>query len=207
MQDSLHSADYKRALRRELRRRRQSLSPREQHQAASRLCQQLKRLPEIRRARRLSLYLPMMGEIDPTPLIPWLRRRGVSIYLPVLRPFSTNTLWFVAYHHATPMIKNRFGINEPATRFAAKRQHRLPAWALDTLIVPLVGFDAQANRMGMGGGFYDRSLAFMRRPGPKPTLLGVAHDCQQVDTLPIEPWDIALSAVVSDKQIIRPKTF
>ncbi|QNI04653.1 5-formyltetrahydrofolate cyclo-ligase [Halomonas sp. SH5A2] len=202
--NSLHSAEDKRALRRELRRRRQSLSPQAQRDAAHRLCQQLKRLPEIRRARRISLYLPVMGEIDPTPLLPWLRRRGVSVYLPVLRPFSANTLWFVAYHANTPMIKNRFGIAEPDTRFAAKRQRRLPAWALDTVIVPLVGFDAQANRMGMGGGFYDRSLAFMRRPGPKPTLLGVAHACQQVDTLPVEPWDIPLNAVVSDQHIVRP---
>lgn len=92
-------------LRRELRQRRRSLSPREQREAASRLCQQLKRLPEIRRARRISLYLPVMGEIDPTPLIPWLRRRGVTVYLPVLRPFVANTLWFVAYHAHTPMVK------------------------------------------------------------------------------------------------------
>lgn len=205
MMDSLHSADHKRTLRRELRQRRQSLTPRAQRAAAFRLCQQLKRLPEIRRARRISLYLPVKGEIDPTPLIPWLRQRGVTVYLPVLRPFSTNTLWFVAYHAGTPMIKNRFGIAEPDTRFAAKRPNRLPAWALDTLVVPLVGFDAQANRMGMGGGFYDRSLAFMRRPGPKPTLLGVAHACQQVEALPVEPWDVPLSAVVSDRHIVRPK--
>lgn len=70
MMDSLHSADHKRTLRRELRQRRQSLTPREQREAAFRLCQQLKRLPEIRRARRISLYLPVKGEIDPTPLIP-----------------------------------------------------------------------------------------------------------------------------------------
>ena len=204
MMHSLHSAEEKRALRRELRRRRQSLSPREQRDAAHRLCHQLKRLPEIRRTRRISLYLPVMGEIDPTLLIPWLRKRGVAVYLPVLRPLSHNSLWFVAYHANTPMVKNRFGIAEPNTRFAAKHQRRLPAWALDTVILPLVGFDAQANRMGMGGGFYDRSLAFMRRPGPKPTLLGVAHACQQVDALPVEPWDIPLNAVVSDQHIVRP---
>lgn len=192
------------ALRRELRRRRRTLSLDQQKQAAAALCQRLKRLPEIRRAKRISLYLPVNGEIDPTPLIPWLRQRKVSIYLPVLRPFSTNRLWFVAYRESTPMVKNRFGIAEPCSRFAADRRNRLPAWALDTLIVPLVGFDKQANRMGMGGGFYDRSLAFMRHQGPAPTLIGVAHACQQVDALPIEPWDIPLNVIASDTKVIRP---
>lgn len=201
--ESLYHDDNKRALRRFLRRQRKVLSQHEQRLAAQRLCQQLKTLPEIRRARRLSLYLPVNGEIDPMPLLPWLRKRKVEVYLPVLRPFSANTLWFVAYHPGTPMIKNRFGIWEPELRFGAQRRNRLPAWALDTLIVPLVGFDNNANRMGMGGGFYDRSLAFMHRPGPSPTLIGVAHACQQVDSLPVEPWDVPLQAVVSDQGCVR----
>ncbi|UEQ04308.1 5-formyltetrahydrofolate cyclo-ligase [Halomonas profundus] len=201
--ESLYLDDDKRALRRSLRHQRRALSEHEQRLAAQRLCQRLKTLPEIRRARRLSLYLPVNGEIDPTPLIPWLRQRNVNIYLPVLRPFSANRLWFVAYRTDTPMIKNRFGIWEPDVRFSAQRRNRLPAWALDTLIVPLVGFDANANRMGMGGGFYDRSLAFMHRPGPSPTLIGVAHACQQVASLPVEPWDVPLQVVVSDQGYVR----
>ena len=201
--ESLYLDDDKRALRRSLRHQRRALSEHEQRLAAQRLCQRLKTLPEIRRARRLSLYLPVNGEIDPTPLIPWLRQRNVNIYLPVLRPFSANRLWFVAYRPDTPMIKNRFGIWEPDVRFSAQRRNRLPTWALDTLIVPLVGFDANANRMGMGGGFYDRSLAFMHRPGPSPTLIGVTHACQQVASLPVEPWDVPLQVVVSDQGYVR----
>ena len=201
--ERLHPEEDKRALRRSLRHQRRALSEHEQRLAAQRLCQRLKTLPEIRRARRLSLYLPVNGEIDPTPLIPWLRQRNVDIYLPVLRPFSANHLWFVAYRSDTPMVKNRFGIWEPDVRFSAQRRNRLPAWALETLIVPLVGFDANANRMGMGGGFYDRSLAFMHRPGPSPTLIGVAHACQQVASLPVEPWDVPLQVVVSDQGCVR----
>lgn len=197
-----HDSD-KRALRRFLRHQRKALSQQQQQLAAQRLCDQLKTLPEIRRARRISLYLPVNGEIDPTPLMAWLRQRNVEIYLPVLQPFSANRLWFVAYRPNTPMVQNRFGICEPDLRFSAQRHNRLPAWALDTLIVPLVGFDANANRMGMGGGFYDRSLAFMHRPGPSPALIGVAHACQQVTSLPVEPWDVPLQAVVSDHGCVR----
>ncbi|WP_083871870.1 5-formyltetrahydrofolate cyclo-ligase [Vreelandella jeotgali] len=190
-------------LRRELKRRRRALSSRQQRAAAARLCRRLKTLPELQRARRISLYLPFGGEIDPQPLLPWLYRRGVSVYLPVLRPLADNALWFVAYRPDTPMVRNRFGIREPAAAFSARRQNRLPAWALDTLIVPLVGFDARANRMGMGGGFYDRTLAFMRYRRPAPTLIGVAHACQEVETLPVEPWDIPLGAIATDAGIVR----
>ncbi len=197
-------AQAKNTLRRALKRRRRALSPREQRTAAVQLCRRLKTLPELLRARRISLYLPVGGEIDPQPLLHWLYRRGVSVYLPVLRPLAENSLWFVAYHPHTPMVTNRFGIAEPATTFSARRHNRLPAWALDTLIVPLVGFDQEANRMGMGGGFYDRTLSFMRYRRPAPALIGVAHACQQVAHLPVEPWDIPLTAIVTDTRTVRP---
>ena len=192
------------ALRRELRRRRRALTPEQRQAASQRLCRRLRRLPEVQRARRVALYLPNDAEIDPTPLIGWLRRRGARVHLPVLRPLSRNRLWFVHYHPDTPMATNRYGIPEPETRHGAHRARRLPAWALDLILLPLVGFDEEGQRMGMGGGFYDRSLAFTRRPGPRPRLVGLAHECQRVASLPVEPWDVPLDAIVSDVRVIRP---
>ncbi|WP_355660564.1 5-formyltetrahydrofolate cyclo-ligase [Halomonas salifodinae] len=197
-------ATERQALRRELRRRRRALTAQERQQAAEALCRRLRALPEVQRARRLALYLPNDGEIDPTPLISWLRRRGCRVYLPVLCPLAVNRLWFVHYHPGTPMVKNRFGIPEPDTRHGAHRARRLAAWALDLVLLPLVGFDAQGQRMGMGGGFYDRSFAFTRGPGPRPRLIGVAHDCQRVAALPSASWDVPLDAIVSDRDVIRP---
>lgn len=158
----------------------------------------------MQRAKRVALYLPNDGEIDPTPLIPWLKRRGTRVHLPVLKPLSLNQLWFVHYHAATPMVVNRYGIPEPETRFGAHRARRTPAWALDVILLPLVGFDERGQRMGMGGGFYDRTLAFTRRPGPCPRLIGLAHDCQRVERLPAASWDVPLDAIVSDARVIRP---
>ena len=192
------------ALRRELRRRRRALTPLQQRQAARQLGQRLRRLPEVQRARRVALYLPSDGEIDPTGLLPWFRRRGARVHLPVLKPLSHNALWFVHYHTGTPMTANRFGIPEPETRHGAHRARRRPAWALDLILLPLVGFDDDGQRMGMGGGFYDRTLAFTRRPGPRPRLIGLAHDCQRVERLPVAPWDVPLDAIVSDARVIRP---
>lgn len=195
----------RKALRQALRRRRRGLSPYQQKLAAANLCRQLKSLPEVQRARRVALYLPNDGEIDATALLPWLRRRGAKAYLPVLRPLSDNRLWFVHYHDATPMVANRFGIREPHTRHGAHRARRVFPWALDLVLLPLVGFDADGNRMGMGGGFYDRTFEFVHHRRPRPRLIGVAHECQYVERLPVASWDVPLDAIVSDTRVIRPK--
>ncbi len=102
------------------------------------------------------------------------------------------------------MVTNRFGIPEPQARHGAHPARRLPAWALDLILLPLVGFDDDGQRMGMGGGFYDRTLAFTRRPGPRPHLIGLAHECQRVESLPVAPWDVPLDAIVSDARVVRP---
>lgn len=194
----------RRALRRELRKRRRHLTAQQQRDAARRLCHNLRQLPEIRRAHRVALYLPNDGEIDPRDLMPWLMARRARVYLPVLKPLTHNALWFVHYHAGTPMVTNRFGIPEPCTRHGAHRARRCPAWALDVILLPLVGFDETGQRMGMGGGFYDRTLAFTRGSGPRPRLIGLAHDCQRVERLPAAPWDVPLDAIVSDGRVIRP---
>ncbi|WP_244612998.1 5-formyltetrahydrofolate cyclo-ligase [Modicisalibacter radicis] len=204
MSDPQLPDDQRKALRRSLRQRRRALTKAQQRQAAEALCRRLRRLPEVQRARRVALYLPNDGEIDATPLLAWLRRRGARVYLPVLRPLAENRLWFVHYHAATPMVRNRFGIREPDTRHGAHRARQLAPWALDLVLLPLVGFDDQGNRLGMGGGFYDRSFAFTRGRGPRPRLIGVAHDCQQVERLPFAGWDVPLDAIVSDRRVVRP---
>lgn len=195
----------RRELRRQLRRRRRALTPHQRRLASRELCRRLRGLPELQRARRVALYLPNDGEIDPRPLIDWLVARRAQVYLPVLRPLSDNRLWFVRYHAGTRMTRNRFGIAEPDTRFGAQRANRLPAWALDTVLLPLVGFDDDGQRIGMGGGFYDRTFAFVRHRRPSPRLIGIAHDCQRVDSLPVASWDVPLDAIVSDQRIVKPR--
>jgi len=95
------------------------------------------------------------------------------------------------------LTRNRFRIAEPIP--CAARQ-RAP-WTLDLILLPLVGFDLHGGRLGMGGGFYDRCLAYRQRhkQWQKPVLLGVAHACQQVDRLTLASWDVRLDAVVTDR--------
>lgn len=196
------SSFSRRDLRKHLRALRRSLSPGEQAQASATLALNLLKHPDLRRARHIAIYLPNDGEIDPHPFMAMARRRGVHFYLPVLHPIHSGKLVFSPYYDGVELTANRFGIPEPAFSKGLKR----PAWALDAVLFPLVGFDVNGGRLGMGGGFYDRTFAFSRlRPRLAPKLIGLAHDCQKVRELPIEPWDVPLHSVATDRQIYRAK--
>ena len=97
---------------------------------------------------------PFDGEISTDKLIKTLWAQDKHVYLPVLHPFNPNHLLFLRYLPDTPMLKNKFGIWEPKLNV----QNVLPLDELDILFTPLVAFDKQGNRLGMGGGFYDRTL-------------------------------------------------
>jgi len=185
------------ALRRQLRQARRRLSAVQQRQAARSLYRQLSQHPLFRRARHIALYLPNDGEIDPRPLLREAQRRGKATYLPVLNAWPRTRMVFQRIEPNERLKPNRFGIAEPA--FCRARQRRI--WALDLVLMPLVGFDEHGGRLGMGGGFYDRSLAYRtrRKKGHKPTLLGLAHDSQKVDRLPLASWDVSLQATVTDR--------
>ena len=184
------------ALRRQLRNMRRQLSSAQQRKAARDLYRQLSQHPVFRRARDIALYLPNDGEIDPRPLLEAAQRRGKRTYLPVLNAWPRTHMTFQRLMPDERLKANRFGISEPVFNRAQQRK----IWTLDLILMPLVGFDELGGRLGMGGGFYDRSLAYRKRrkKGHKPTLLGLAHECQKVDRLPLESWDVKLRATVTD---------
>lgn len=183
-------------LRRDLRSRRRALSPQQQRRASRKLCRNLLASRELRDARSIALYWPNDGEIDPRSLQPAVARMNKGCYLPVLHPILGNRLWFLRLDRDTPMVRNRFGIPEPSLRRAASR----PAWALDVVLMPLVGFTPEGDRLGMGGGFYDRTFAFLGQPGQHaPRLIGLAHECQRVATMPTASWDVPMNAIVTDQ--------
>ncbi|AZC40676.1 5-formyltetrahydrofolate cyclo-ligase [Pseudomonas chlororaphis] len=185
-------------LRRILRKARRALTASEQRQASHGLYRQLAQHPLFRRARHISLYLPMDGEIDPRPLLRAAQRRGKATYLPVLNAWPQTKMVFQRVRPGEKLRPNRFRIPEP--RVSQARQRKV--WALDLVLLPLVGFDEAGGRLGMGGGFYDRSLAYLarRKSWRKPTLLGLAHECQKVAKLDQASWDVPLQATVTDKK-------
>jgi len=129
------------------------------------------------------------------PVIDRALSEGKKIYLPNL---DQKTLRFSPYDHARKMRINRFKLPEPDVT----DDEMLDPGDLDLVLAPLVVFDADRNRIGMGGGFYDRSFAFRKDPASRsPVLIGVAHELQKVAQLHPEDWDVRLDMVVTDQAI------
>ncbi|HEC15354.1 MAG TPA: 5-formyltetrahydrofolate cyclo-ligase [Sedimenticola sp.] len=183
-------------LRRNLRAQRHAISAREQRSHSHAMAKRLMRLKPFLHSQRIALYLSADGEMDPAPILDRARRMGKTCFLPVLRPRPQRSLWFCEYRPGDQLIPNHFGIKEPSVR----KRPPVPPWGLDLIMLPLVGFDDRGNRLGMGGGFYDRTLAFLhrRKQWCSPCLIGIAHDCQKIATVPTQSWDIPLHGVVTE---------
>lgn len=189
--------DTRKSLRQRIRQERRALTPRQQRQHAQalkrRLCTQL----WFRKAKRIALYLPNDGEISPEPLIQLCWSLGKQVYLPVLHPIAHNRLWFIRYTPATRLRLNTYRILEPQQTAAP----RCSAWALDLVFLPLVAFDEQGGRLGMGGGYYDRTFAFkLAETGLQgPKLVGLAHELQKQPALEVAFWDVPLFAIATER--------
>jgi len=189
-------------LRQRLREERRALPLEARRLAGKRLAKHLFATRAFRASQRIACYLPHDGEIDTATVIDTLWRLRKRCYLPVLARLRHDRLWFAPAHAGADFIANRYGIDEP----------RLPphllvrAQDLDLVLVPLVGFDASGQRLGMGGGFYDRSLAFLdhRRHWRKPHVIGLAYDFQKLPALPHDAWDVPLDAIVTDLAVYTP---
>lgn len=189
----------KNELRRSLRARRKALSGEDRRLAAERLTSHVRGTRLFLTSRRIACYLPNDGEIDTASLIERIQRLRKTCYLPVLSRLSRDRLWFAPVEPGMKYRPNRFGIPEPVV----KAGDLVRAQELDLILLPLVGFDAHGNRLGMGGGFYDRSLEFLRHRSRwrKPHLLGIAYDFQRVNGLEPDPWDVPLQGVVTDQAL------
>lgn len=178
-------------LRHLIRARREALSYLQELAGARRLAHRLRQHPRIRQAARIGLYAGFRGELDPWRFhAEW--SRGKQLLLPVLSPDGQASLKFVSA--APPWRNNRFGILEPCYR----EQTTCPIWQLDVLLLPLVAFDRAGNRLGMGGGFYDRTLAHLPVWAKRPWCMGVGYRFQEVAALPAAAWDQPLDEIITD---------
>lgn len=185
-------------LRKTIRTARHALTQQQQDQASLNACQRMLDELQTKEAKHVALYLSHDGELATTPLIEALWQRDIKTYLPRLHPFNAGQLIFLHYTAAIPMQPNQFGILEPKLDVRTV----IPVADLDVVITPLVAFDLVGNRMGMGGGYYDRTLANWRLKG-KPLPMGYAHDCQQVTSLPCEHWDVPLPFIITPSRVLK----
>jgi 5-formyltetrahydrofolate cyclo-ligase len=182
-------------LRRSLKARRAALNPAETELASLAVAETFWRLACVQRASNIGIYMSVAGEIDCGPLIKmgWLRKK--CLFAPVL---AKNRLKFAPLKPGSKLAKNRFNILEPVYR----KRDLLEPKQLNIAVVPLLAFDAQLNRLGMGAGYYDRSFAFSRRQRiwRHPLLIGVAYSFQRVDNLRAHPWDVPMHMVITDDE-------
>jgi 5-formyltetrahydrofolate cyclo-ligase len=183
----------KNALRLELRTRRRALSAADHRARSKQVSKLIARLPQFAAGRRVAVYLPFDRETDTAALIAAARRRMVRLYAPVVADRRHRTLRFHAL--GTRTRRGAFGIPVPH-----RPARPLPSRWFNLIVVPLVGVDVTGRRLGMGGGYYDRSLEFRRRRETwrGPLLVGMAFDCQRVDSVHADPWDLRLDAAATE---------
>lgn len=177
------------ALRLQMRARRRALAPFRRRLANQAITRRIAALAAFRHARNVALYWPADGEPDIRALAKLAWRHHKQVLLPVVA--LRGTMHFVAWAPGAKLRRNRYGIPEPAVR-----RRRTAATRIDLVVMPLVAFDARGNRLGMGGGYYDRALA---RRGRQTTLLGAAFSFQQAPAVPAQPWDIPLDIIVTER--------
>lgn len=178
-----------------IRQRRRALTPEQQRRFGQQAAARMLSFPPVVMAHTVAVFLSFDGELDTQPLIEQLWRAGKRVYLPVLHPFSPDNLLFLHYYPQSVLVTNRLKIQEPRLDV----RDVLPLAKLDVLVTPLVAFDEDGQRLGMGGGFYDRTLQNWQQHKILP--VGYAHDCQLVEKLPVKEWDIPLPAVVTPSKI------
>jgi 5-formyltetrahydrofolate cyclo-ligase len=189
--------------RRRLRGLRRALPEQERRAAERRITATLRRLGLLARGRRIALYLARDGEVDLAQLIREARRSGTLLYAPRITSRRRRTIRFLPLRVADALRRNWYGIAEPANEVAPG----IALSRLDAVLTPLVGFDRQGNRLGMGAGYYDRALRRrlpLSRGWRRPRVVGIAFACQETDTLAAAPWDVPLDLVVTERGVMRP---
>jgi 5-formyltetrahydrofolate cyclo-ligase len=183
----------KTTLRKELRVRRRALrAPDHRHRSLA-AAKAVMRLRSFRAGKRIALYLPFDAESDTAALIATAWRRGVQVFVPVISDRRHRRLRFYRLTGAT--TTGHFGISVPRLRLTCVA----PQW-LNLIVIPLVGVDGAGRRLGMGGGYYDRALAFRRRRRcwQGPHLVGLAFDCQRTDVKFADAWDLRLDSLATE---------
>lgn len=182
----------KAALRSALRQRRKSLSSAAQGAAGQAVTRSVLSLPVWTNAQRIALYLARDGEIDTSALASLARNQSKQLFLPAIN--TDDSLVFARWNTDDTQSLNRYNIPEPPAG-----AEQCPTSELDIIFLPVVGWDAHGGRLGMGGGYYDKALSGADRP----VLVGLAHDNQQMESIPRESWDIVLDYVATDTALYQ----
>jgi 5-formyltetrahydrofolate cyclo-ligase len=189
--DRLHKSE---ARRRALEAR-DRLSQAERDRLAEEVCAQSVTLPELTAARTVMLFASFRSELDTAPIARWILREGKVLCLPrVLGPRRMAA--FRVTDLAADLVAGTWGIPEPREGLP-----EVPPRTLDLVFVPGSAFDEEGGRCGYGGGFYDNYLPLTR---PGTPWVALAFETQLVPPIDCEPHDLPVTAIVTERRVIRP---
>lgn len=184
------------ALRKQLRSQRRQLDRYQQRQTEQRCLQRLIHMPEFKQARHVGLYLHAFGEVATDRMIWQCFKQHKKVYLPLICNMTQHLRWVnitAQQYRQRRFCRHRLGMQQPMAT------HTWPVTHLDLLVMPLLACDPTGLRLGMGGGYYDRTLAMAAQ---RPFRLGLAHEFQYLEqTLPAQAWDQALHALLSPQHL------
>ena len=190
----------KKKLRTQIRQLRRDLPENYRRQCSYKFSERFALLEPYQSAKRVAGLLPFDGEADPTPLMDRAILEGKEVFVPIIIA-KDQPLLFAPWTRQTKLKQNGFGILEPDV----PRESMIAARELDFVITPLVAFDENCNRVGVGGGYYDRSFSFRNTANiasdHQAHMVGIAYELQRVDRFPTEDWDVRLDAVVTESKV------
>jgi 5-formyltetrahydrofolate cyclo-ligase len=175
---------------------RRNMSEDKRFVAAIAATNRLVKMLHFKNSQNIACYFAQASEFDCAPMIKAIWEAKKNCYLPIISEVDGRTLAFGSYHPDSPLKPNRYGIDEPDTLAY------FPLNQLDLVMMPLVGFDLQGHRLGMGGGCYDRSFQFLHdNKSHKPFMLGLAYELQKIEHVPTDPWDIGMDGVLTEDEL------
>ena len=188
----------KNALRARLLQTRQALTPELVREGSERIIAHLRTLPEWKNAAQALIYWPIRNEVDLRPLVAELWQRGACVLLPRCRPDEKGEMDMACAACEADLTPGPFSIMEPDAGKCPPVQHCTP----DIALIPGLGFDRAGNRLGFGGGYYDRLLSTEQMR--KTLKIGVGYDFQLVESIPAQPWDKPMNLICTDRELWQP---
>jgi 5-formyltetrahydrofolate cyclo-ligase len=177
-----------------IRRRLERLTDAERRTASERIRQHLAALPEFQRARTVLLFAAIDDEVDTWPILADALATGKAVAIPKIDRKRRMVDARELHDLEDGLAPGIFGIMEP------QGSEVVPPAAIDLVLVPARGFDRAGNRLGRGGGYYDRYLA---QPGLRAVRCGVAFAAQVLDAVPHTALDVPVHLLVTEEGVLR----
>jgi len=195
---ALEIKNQKEEIRSKMRRWRNSLSIVHSQRASHEVLTILSHWDIYQKCSNIGCFISFDGEIATQPIIRQILDDQKHCFLPRLKPYKPNRLWFLPYTLGSQLENNKYGIPEVSTPL----NQAIAISKLDILLMPLVAFDNTGNRLGMGAGYYDITLSQIENV-KRPKLVGLAYQEQIYDKLPIDELDIKLDVVITPENFYQ----